>query len=133
GGRADAGAGGGAGARAGEAERRAAGRGPGPASERPAAEKPAAEKPSSEKAAAKKAGAKRPAPKKSAPVKPDPGDVLVAGPPRPAPEPARRPPLWRRLRTRAAVGAGLAVVAAGTIVGVAERAAAPAEPAVRRP
>ncbi|MER7548021.1 hypothetical protein ABTW95_33930 [Spirillospora sp. NPDC127506] len=118
---------------AGEAEPEAAEPAPEPASEKPAAEKPTAEKPSSEKAAAKKAGAKKPAPKKSAPVKPDPGDVLVAGPPRPAPEPARRPPLWRRLRTRAAVGAGLAVVAAGTIVVVAQRADAPAEPAVRGP
>ncbi|WP_149264153.1 sialidase family protein [Actinomadura sp. K4S16] len=52
------------------------------------------------------------------PVKPDPHDVLVAGPPRPLPRPVMRSGPTRRLRARAAVAAGLAVVAGGVIFAV---------------
>lgn len=84
--------------------------------------KPAEPEPPSEK----------PAPKKKA-AKGEPGDVRVAGPPKPAPAPTVRPVLWRRLRARAAVGVGLVLVAAGTIVAVSQRDEAPAEPDIQGP
>ncbi|GAA1821829.1 hypothetical protein [Actinomadura chokoriensis] len=83
--------------------------------------KPAGPEPASEK----------PAPGKKA-AKGEPGDVRVAGPPKP-PRPAAKPVLWRRLRARAAVGAGLVLVAAGTIVAVSQRDEAPAEPDIQGP
>ncbi|WP_433230542.1 hypothetical protein [Actinomadura formosensis] len=64
----------------------------------------------------------KPAPRK---VKRDPGDVLVAGPPKPA--------SMRRFRVRAAVGAGLAVVAAGTIFAVSRGEDAPDGPGTPAP
>ncbi|MGC4955538.1 WD40/YVTN/BNR-like repeat-containing protein [Actinomadura citrea] len=62
----------------------------------------------------------QPKPVRPRPVKPDPHDVLVAGPPkaRPRPRPAMRSGPTRRLRARAAVAAGLAVVAGGAIFAV---------------
>lgn len=45
----------------------------------------------------------------------EPGDVLVAGPPRPS-----RPPLMRRLRVRAAIGGALVVAAAVVVVAVSQ-------------
>ncbi|MEU5990951.1 hypothetical protein ABZ806_18420 [Spirillospora sp. NPDC047418] len=80
-----------------------------------------------------KSKSKPAAKKKPKAAKPDPGDVLVAGPPKPAPQPAAKPVLWRRLRARAAVGAGLVLVAAGTIVAVSQRAEAPTEPDIQGP
>jgi hypothetical protein len=71
--------------------------------------------------------------KTSKAAKPDPGDVLVAGPSKPAQPPARKPVLWRRLRVRAAVGGVLVLAAAGTIVAVAQRADSPAEPGIPGP
>ncbi|TDD89334.1 hypothetical protein E1293_05225, partial [Actinomadura darangshiensis] len=63
-----------------------------------------------------KAANARPAAK----AKPEPYDVLVAGPsmPEPKPQPVMRSGMSRRLRARAAVAAGLVVVAGGVIVGV---------------
>ncbi|MFB4311664.1 hypothetical protein [Actinomadura sp. GTD37] len=93
--------------------------------------------PKAAKAARTKPKAAGPKPKaagpKQAKAKAEPGDVLVAGPPKPAPEASGRPPLARRLRARAAVGAGLVLVAAGTVFAVAQRADAPDEPGVRGP
>lgn len=83
--------------------------------------------------AAAPAAPPRPKPKKPKPAKAEPGDVRVAGPPKPAPKPAGRPSFGRRFRGRAAVGAGLVLVAAGTIFAVAQRADAPDEPDVRGP
>ncbi|NKZ04643.1 hypothetical protein [Actinomadura latina] len=108
---------------------------PEPAAEQP---EPAAEKPKPTAKKPKPSGKKpKPAAKKPKPAKPVPGDVLVAGSPKPAPKkapkPAQRPALWRRLRTRAAIGAGLTVVAAGTVFAVAQRAEAPTEPGIRGP
>ncbi|MFA1544726.1 WD40/YVTN/BNR-like repeat-containing protein [Actinomadura chokoriensis] len=93
------------------------------ASKKPKAAPPA---PAPEKSAPKKS-----APKKSKPPKSEPGDVLVAG--RPARKPSGRPAPSRRFRARAAVGAGLVVVAAGTVFAVAQRAEAPGEPGIRGP
>ncbi|CNG35837.1 Uncharacterized protein related to plant photosystem II stability/assembly factor [Mycobacterium tuberculosis] len=97
-----------------------------------------AKKPEPAPAAAKS----KPAPKaekpaaaseKPKPAKPVPGDVLVAGPPEPAPKAAAKPVLWRRLRARAAVGAVVVLVAGGTIVAVSQRDEAPAEPDIQGP
>ncbi|MFA1540923.1 hypothetical protein [Actinomadura monticuli] len=95
---------------------------------KPASEEPAAGKAASGKAKAGKAG-------EAGRAEPEPGDVLVAGrpEPEPGPKPAGKPAFARRLRARAAVGAGLALVAAGTVFAVAQRADAPDEPDVRGP
>ncbi|MFD0541199.1 hypothetical protein ACFQY7_52615 [Actinomadura luteofluorescens] len=63
------------------------------------------------------------------PVRPDPHDVLVAGPPRPParPRPAMRSGPTRRFRARAAVAAGLVVVAGGAIYAVSRGDDGPAE------
>ncbi|MEV4676409.1 hypothetical protein AB0K34_32595 [Actinomadura sp. NPDC049382] len=98
---------------------------PEPAAPKPAAKAPKAAKPPRPKPA-------KPA-KSAKPAKPDPGDVLVAGPPKPLPPTPQKPVLWRRLRVRAAVGVALVVVAAGTIVVVAQREDAPAEPGIPGP
>ncbi|WP_171064621.1 hypothetical protein [Actinomadura soli] len=83
-----------------------------PAPRPSAAPKPAAPAPAAPKPAAQKPPARRPAPRKPASgTLPDPHDVLVAGPPRPAAEP--------RLRSRLAVAVGLVAVAGGVIVGAA--------------
>ncbi|MGW2312785.1 hypothetical protein [Actinomadura luteofluorescens] len=68
-------------------------------------------------------------PARPRPVRPDPHDVLVAGPPRPParPRPAMRSGPTRRFRARAAVAAGLVVVAGGAIYAVSRGDDGPAE------
>ncbi|SFO64575.1 hypothetical protein SAMN04489713_108102 [Actinomadura madurae] len=94
---------------------------------RPAKAKPA--KPSKPSKPAKPA----PAPRRTAKAKPDPGDVLVAGPPKPKPAPAMRTGLSRRLRVRAAVGAGVLAVAGGAIVVASQGDGGPDGPGVPAP
>ncbi|MEV0666705.1 hypothetical protein ACIBI3_31410 [Actinomadura luteofluorescens] len=70
-------------------------------------------------------------PARPRPAKPDPLDVLVAGPPRPQVRPRLQPAMrsgpTRRLRARAAVAAGLVVVAGGVIYAVSRGDDGPAE------
>ncbi|WP_165968921.1 hypothetical protein [Actinomadura sp. KC06] len=87
----------------------------------PAVAKPAPRPTAPRKPAAPKPAARKPPARKAASgTLPDPHDVLVAGPPRPAAEPA----LWSRL----AVAVGLAAVAGGVIIG-ASRGEEPVRPA----
>lgn len=76
-----------------------------------------------------KSPARAPAPRGTPPrpVSPDPHDVRVAGPSRPMPGPAMRSGPTRRLRARAAVAAGLAVVAGGVVYAVSRGDDGPAE------
>ncbi|TDB80108.1 hypothetical protein E1264_34570 [Actinomadura sp. KC216] len=86
------------------------------APEEPPADPPDVPKPAAPKPAARKPAAPKPASRKPAGGRalPDPHDVLVAGPPKPA---ADGPGVGAGLRSRVAVAVGLVVVAGGVIVG----------------
>ncbi|MFI0483197.1 hypothetical protein [Actinomadura sp. 9N215] len=96
-----------------------------PANPKATKPKPAKPKPAKREPATPKGAKRQPASRGTAGgrAKPDPGDVLVAGPPKPAPE------ALSGLRSRLAVAVGLVVVAGGVVVGASWGDEKPATPA----